>query len=103
MGPRFSGKVHEEPQRRERKWGEGRNYAAKDSAIRTNRCRSSCRTFRIAVHIVPHLGLHDSPCTQLVVVCRLLGHLLRFAPSYAGRYNSSIEAGHAGQRTMARQ
>jgi hypothetical protein len=31
VGPRFSGKVREEPQRRERKWGE--KLAAKDSAI----------------------------------------------------------------------
>ena len=31
MGPRFSGKVREEPQRRERKWGD---YETKTSAIR---------------------------------------------------------------------
>jgi hypothetical protein len=31
VGPRFSGKVREEPQRRERKWG---GYETKTSAIR---------------------------------------------------------------------
>ena len=44
MGPRFSGKVREEPQRRES--GGGRNYETETSAIR--------KTGQIYINTFPH-------------------------------------------------
>ena len=58
MGPRFSGKVREEPQRRE---GGGENYETKTFAIRRKRGQMCICTFRITVHAVPGLGLDRLP------------------------------------------
>jgi hypothetical protein len=49
VGPRFSGKVREEPQRREREWG--RDYETKTSAPRTKRGQMCICTFRIVAYV----------------------------------------------------